>query len=73
MMFLACSVLNLAGMFELKTGILLKYYASCLTILSNFWLCHTPVIVVLHTDIHLRLVIQHHYTLKNVIICEYFL
>jgi len=59
-------VLNPAGMFELKTGILLKYYASCLIILPNFWLCHVIlVVVVLHTDIHLRLVIQHHYKLEN--------
>ena len=59
-------MLNPAGMFELKTVILLKHYASCLIILPNFWLCHvTLVIVVLHTDIHLRLVIQHDYELEN--------
>lgn len=35
---------------------------SCLTL-----------VLVLHTDIHLRLVIQHYYKLKHTIIYEYFL
>jgi len=35
--------------------------------------CHTLVLIVFHTYIHLRLVIQHHYKLKHLIIYEYFL